>query len=178
MVPYTTAHVEMIPREFIKFHPKRRLDFDPTDGDTQHFIESIRKVGVLQPIEVMKISETRYEIVYGRRRFAACKHLGMEYLPCKIGTWPDDQIDVIILIENALRKPLSPAAQAKAIQGILAELHRQKGDDPGRSVSGTAAKESVDRANDGKFTGKDPNKEPAKEVGAPLTERRSVNGGS
>ena len=176
MVPYTTIHVEMIPREFIKFHPKRRLDFDPDDGETKHFIESIQKVGVLQPIEVMKISDTRYEIVYGRRRFAACKHIGMDYIPCKIGNWPENQIDLIILIENALRKPLSPAAQTRAIKGILEELCRQKGDDPAKSAGGVAGSKAASRATNGKFSEKDPEKEPDKEIGAPSAARRAADG--
>ena len=75
--PSLTVDLEV---KLIRVPEDRRKSFDKVDEKNQLFVDSIRRVGVLQPIDVRKIDD-HYQLVFGRRRLWAVKQLGLPTIP-------------------------------------------------------------------------------------------------
>src|SRR5690554_3556944 len=77
--------------------------------------DSISEVGVLSPIKVRVTDNGRYKIIFGNRRYKACKSLGLEYIPCIISE-AIDELDIYFeqLAENIQRENFSPIEEAEA----------------------------------------------------------------
>lgn len=55
-----------------------------TDGDKNRLMLSLKEIGIQQPIAVMKLNNTSYQIIDGHRRFRCARDIGMEKVPCRI----------------------------------------------------------------------------------------------
>ena len=80
--------------------------------------ESIKEVGVLQPIIVRPIGD-KYEIVAGERRYKAALLAGLETIPSIIYALDDKSSAEVALIENVQRRDLSPIEEAISYKKIL-----------------------------------------------------------
>lgn len=100
-----TAHAEQ-PR---KFFDEEALD---------ELAESIRQVGVLQPILVVR-RDSMYMIVSGERRYRAAVKAGLKTIPAVEMSLTDEKIDEIAIIENIQREDLSPLEEAEAYQALM-----------------------------------------------------------
>lgn len=104
-------------------NPKQpRMEFDP--DDLAELIQSIREVGVLQPIVVRLLpvkngQSEQYELVMGERRLRASKHLGLESIPAVIKDTADENMLRDALLENLHRAQLNPLEEASAYQQLL-----------------------------------------------------------
>lgn len=89
--------------------------------DTLHELsESIRSNGLIQPIIVRSLSEGKYELISGERRFRAVKELGYETIPAIIkGEVSDQKSMLLALIENIQREDINAIEQALAYKRIL-----------------------------------------------------------
>ncbi|GAB2580288.1 chromosome partitioning protein ParB [Paractinoplanes abujensis] len=83
---------------------------------------SIREVGFLQPIVVREISEGRYELVMGERRWRAAQAIGRETIPAIVRETRDDAMLRDALLENIHRANLNPLEEAAAYQQLLEEF--------------------------------------------------------
>jgi len=81
--------------------------------------ESIRVVGLLQPVVVRQIATNRYELVMGERRWRACQQAGMIRVPAIVRQTPDDDMLRDALMENLHRQQLNPLEEAAAYQQLL-----------------------------------------------------------
>lgn len=100
--------------------------FDP--DEMAELEESIRAVGVLEPIIVRPIPGTdQYEIIAGERRWRAAKNaLGDDCdMPVVIKQVSDQTAEALAVIENYHRAGMSPAEEARAARR---QLHRNHGD--------------------------------------------------
>ena len=59
-----------------------RSNFDSTELDS--LSNSIKDLGIIQPITVRKINSSKYEIISGERRYRATKKAGLTSIPCYI----------------------------------------------------------------------------------------------
>lgn len=84
----------------------------------EELAESIRQVGVLQPILVVR-RESRYMIVSGERRYRAARKAGLKTIPAVEMSLTDEKIDEIAIIENIQREDLSPLEEAGAYQALM-----------------------------------------------------------
>ena len=76
---------------------------------------SIKQYGVLQPILVRQIDETRYQIIAGERRWRASQIAGLTVIPSIIQKNHSEQENVAIsLIENIQREELNPIELAES----------------------------------------------------------------
>jgi ParB/RepB/Spo0J family partition protein len=112
------------------------------DSDNNNFaalVQTIKKHGVIQPIVVSKTETDKYEIVAGRRRFKACKMLGLMEIPAVVRaktpatttttTENDkDENQIIALVENLHRKDLSDIEKANGILSIYTNAGYQDQD--------------------------------------------------
>ena len=81
--------------------------------------DSIRRYGLLQPLSVRKLEQTRrfdeeYELVAGERRLRACKMLGMKQIPCIIIDAEPKKSAELALVENIMRENLNMFEEARA----------------------------------------------------------------
>jgi ParB family chromosome partitioning protein len=80
--------------------------------------DSIREMGVLQPILLRPVGE-RYEIVAGERRWRAAGIAGLKTLPALIRELEDAEVAEISLIENLQRDDLSIIEEALAYRNMI-----------------------------------------------------------
>ena len=107
-----------------------RLDIDP--GELDDLAESIREVGLLQPIVVRPDAE-RFEIVFGHRRYLAHKILGVRKIESIIRSLSDVECALARASENLQRVGLSPLEEA-AIYADLRDNHDLSYDDIGKRM--------------------------------------------
>lgn len=96
--------------------------------DVDDLIQSIREVGLQQPVIIREYNEERqaatgykYGLVAGYRRFYAMKALKKDVIPAKIAYgMSDNEARVINLQENVIRKNLDILQEAKAMEKLKA----------------------------------------------------------
>ena len=84
--------------------------------------ESIRARGVLQPVLVRPLSDGRYELIAGERRWRAARIAELETIPALVRRHDDAASLEIALIENMARENLNPIEQARACAALVEEL--------------------------------------------------------
>lgn len=82
---------------------------------------SIKECGLLQPITVRRISDSRYELIAGERRLRACKMAGILKIPSIVAKFSDESSAVSALIENVQREDLSFIEEAYAYENLISE---------------------------------------------------------
>jgi len=124
-----------IPVEFLQrgqFQP--RGDIDP--AALEELAESIKAQGVMQPIVIRPVSDKKYEIIAGERRWRASQLAGLDKVPCIIRDVPDEAAIAMALIENIQREDLNPIEEAVALQRLQDEFeltHQQVAEAVGKS---------------------------------------------
>lgn len=99
------------------FQPRTVFDDDRID----ELCQTIKTHGVIQPI-VVRIRNSKFEIIAGERRFRAVQRLGLDTIPAIIREYNDSQTASIALIENLQREGLTSIEEAMAYQQLI-ELH-------------------------------------------------------
>ena len=101
-----------------KYQPRR--DIDPES--LQELADSIIAQGVLQPIVVRPISDRKYEIIAGERRWRATQLAGLDVIPAVIRDVSDQAAIAMALIENIQREDLNPIEEAASLQRLQQEF--------------------------------------------------------
>jgi ParB family chromosome partitioning protein len=103
--------------------------FQPREGfDEDNLIalsESIREVGVLQPLLVRPLEgdDDRYELIAGERRLRAAKRAGLASVPAIVRVVDDMASLEQALVENLHREDLSALEEAAAYQQLMEDFH-------------------------------------------------------
>lgn len=90
-------------------------------GALEELCESIQQYGVIQPINVRKISNNNYELVAGERRLRAAIMAGLKEIPAIVININDNDSAVIALIENLQREDLSYMDEAEGYNNLINE---------------------------------------------------------
>jgi len=115
------AQQNEVPISSISPNPRQpRTVFD--EDALNELIASIKEIGILQPPVVRKVSEGRYELIMGERRFRAAKAAGLTTIPVIIRQTPDNELLREALIENIHRSQLNPLEEAAAYAGLLTDF--------------------------------------------------------
>ena len=110
-----------------------RTDFDRESLDS--LTESIRQVGVLQPV-VVRPQGDGYALVAGERRWRAAQAAGLEEIPALIRETDEQGSLTEALVENLQREDLGPLEEAAAfaqLQDDFGMTHAEIGERVGRS---------------------------------------------
>lgn len=83
--------------------------------------DSIRAVGVIQPLIVRPLTGGTYQIVAGERRWRASKIAGLEEVPAVIRELTDREVAEFALIENLQREDLDPIEEAEGYKYLINE---------------------------------------------------------
>jgi ParB family chromosome partitioning protein len=84
-------------------------------------VDSIRKIGLLQPIIVRVNDDGYFKVVSGCRRYTACKTLRLKKITCVIIEANDKEAFETSLIENIQRSSLNPLEDARAFKKYVLE---------------------------------------------------------
>ena len=115
------AQQNEIPVNQIFPNPRQpRTVFDETA--LNELIASIKSIGILQPPVVRKVSENKYELIMGERRFRAAKAAGLTSIPVIIRQTPDNELLREALIENIHRSNLNPLEEGAAYAQLLTDF--------------------------------------------------------
>ncbi len=121
MPPEKDGDLRNIPIELVqrgKYQPRT----DMHEEALQELASSIRAQGVMQPIVVRPISDTRYEIIAGERRWRASQIAGLDTIPAIIKPVSDESAIAMALIENIQRENLNPIEEAMALKRLQEEF--------------------------------------------------------
>lgn len=80
---------------------------------------SLRSIGLVQPITLLKKSANDYMIISGERRWRAAQIAGMTSLPAYIKTEEDEHVMEMALIENIQREDLNAIEISLAYQKLI-----------------------------------------------------------
>ena len=99
------------------FQPRASFDADALED----LSDSIRTLGLIQPITVRRVGSGRYQIISGERRFRACKLAGMDMVPAYVRNADDQGMLEMAIVENIQREDLDPIETALAFQRLIDE---------------------------------------------------------
>lgn len=103
-----------------KYQPRRHFD----SNQLQELADSIKTTGgLLQPIIVRPLSQNKFEIIAGERRWRAAQLAGLSEVSCLIGQYTNEQALSASIIENINRADLNPIEEAEAYQRLIEEFH-------------------------------------------------------
>ena len=104
-------HIEANPNQ-----PRREFD----QIALEELANSIKQLGLVQPITLRQIDENKFQIIAGERRWRASQLAGLKTLPAYIRTIKDENVMELALVENIQREDLN------AIEIALAYEHLQE----------------------------------------------------
>ncbi|KAB8163341.1 ParB/RepB/Spo0J family partition protein [Streptomyces sp. 3MP-14] len=129
------AHFAELPIDSITPNPRQPREVFDEDALAE-LVTSIKEVGLLQPVVVRRLSEDRYELIMGERRWRACREAGLEAIPAIVRATEDDKMLLDALLENLHRAQLNPLEEAAAYDQLLRDFkctHDELADRIGRS---------------------------------------------
>lgn len=95
--------------------PRRNFD----DDSLQELANSIRQIGIIQPITLRDMGDGTYTIIAGERRWRASQRAGLIHIPAYIRTVDDENMMEMALVENIQRQDLSALEIALAYQHLM-----------------------------------------------------------
>ena len=95
--------------------PRREFD----DEALHELAVSIREIGIIQPITLRQITENKFQIIAGERRWRASQLAGLKAIPAYIRTSKDDNVMEMALVENIQREDLNAVEIALAYEHLL-----------------------------------------------------------
>jgi ParB family chromosome partitioning protein len=120
MGPQTSTLIDEIEISMIETNPwQPRTTFD--EEALIELSNSIREVGIIQPLTLRKISDDKYQIIAGERRFRASKMAGLTKIPAYIRESDDSNMLELALIENIQREDLDAIEVAVSYQRLIDE---------------------------------------------------------
>ncbi len=119
-----------------KYQPRQSMN----EESLKELSESIRAQGVMQPLLVRSVGNSKYEIIAGERRFRAAQIAGLADVPVIVRDVDDQAALAMALIENLQREDLTALEEAQGIDRLIREFgltHEQAAQAMGRSRSAT-----------------------------------------
>ncbi|MGO8877377.1 MAG: ParB/RepB/Spo0J family partition protein [Acidimicrobiales bacterium] len=111
----------LLPLNQIKANPNQpRKQFD--EEALTSLVDSIKAVGVLQPVLVREITPGEYEIIAGERRYRAARRAGLATIPAVLRVVDDVTSLEQALVENLQREDLNPLDEAGAYQQLIEDF--------------------------------------------------------
>ena len=98
--------------------PRKRFN----DKSLKELSISIKNYGIIQPITVRKLSENRFQLISGERRFRASKLSGIQTIPSFIKDADEKEILELALIENIQREDLNSIEISVSYKKLLDDL--------------------------------------------------------
>jgi len=112
--------LEDLPISLIRPNPQQpREHFD--EESLAALAESIREVGVLQPV-LVRAAGDGYELIAGERRWRAARRVGLQTIPAIVRVADDAAMLQQAIVENVQREQLNPLEEAAAYQQLIEDF--------------------------------------------------------
>lgn len=85
----------------------------------EELAHSIKEIGIIQPITLRQVSDNRFQIIAGERRWRASQIAGLKAIPAYIRTIKDENVMEMALVENIQREDLNSIEIALAYEHLL-----------------------------------------------------------
>lgn len=119
-----TETVRQIPLSDL--HPFEGHPFKVLDDDSMaETVESIRQVGIANPLIVRPDPEGGYEIISGHRRHHAAELAGLDTIPVIVRELDDDAAVIMMVDSNLQRESILPSERAMAYKMKLEAMKHQ-----------------------------------------------------
>ena len=99
--------------------PRKQFDEEALD----ELADSIRQLGVIQPVTVKKSDHGKYILISGERRWRAAQRADLKTLPAYIREVDDENLHAMALVENIQRQDLNAIEIALGLQRLIEECH-------------------------------------------------------
>jgi ParB family chromosome partitioning protein len=119
--PVAGAHFAELLLSSITPNPRQPREVFDEDAMAE-LVDSVREVGLLQPIVVRPAGPDRYELIMGERRWRAAGAAGMDTIPAIVRATDDDVMLRDALLENLHRAQLNPLEEAAAYDQLLTDF--------------------------------------------------------
>ena len=93
-----------------------------SDENITELANSIKNLGIVQPITVRKVGDNKFQLIAGERRLRASKKIGLKAIPSFIKNSNDEEMLEIALVENIQRKDLDPIEIALSLKRLIDEV--------------------------------------------------------
>ena len=115
--------VSSIPIKEIETNPfQPRTIFD--QSSLNDLAQSIKELGIIQPITLRKLPDDKYQLISGERRLRASQMVGLTTIPAFIRTANDQEMLEMAIVENIQRQELDPIEVALSYQRLLDECQQ------------------------------------------------------
>lgn len=104
--------------EMNPFQPRTSFNEDTL----KELAQSIKELGIIQPITVRKLEFNKYQLVSGERRYRAAKYAGLTAVPAFVRLANDQESLEMALVENIQRQDLDPIEIALSYQRLIDEI--------------------------------------------------------
>lgn len=112
-----SSNLNEIPLSQIEPNPNQpRREFE--ENAMQDLANSIREIGIIQPVTLRQIAPDRYQIIAGERRWRASHLAGLATIPAYIRTVEDENVMELALVENIQREDLNAIEIALAYEHL------------------------------------------------------------
>lgn len=99
------------------FQPRTEFDQEALD----ELSESIKQLGIIQPVTVRKLGHDKFQLISGERRFRASQLAGLEMIPAYVRIANDQAMLEMALVENIQRQELNAIEIALSYQRLMDE---------------------------------------------------------
>ncbi len=115
----TISNIRIAQIEANPFQP--RQDFEKQA--MRELAQSIKELGLIQPITVRQISAQKFQIISGERRFRAAQIAGLDEVPVYLRTANDQAMLEMALVENIQRENLNAVEVAISYKRLMEECN-------------------------------------------------------
>ena len=116
--PHGSSTINEIALDLIDANPNQpRREFD--QEALQQLADSIRQIGIIQPITLRQTDDNRFQLIAGERRWRAANMAGLKTIPAYIRTIKDENIMEMALVENIQREDLNAIEIALAYEHLM-----------------------------------------------------------
>ena len=113
-----SSNLQEVRMDDIQPNPNQpRREFD--DDSLQELANSIRQIGLVQPITLRDMGDGTYTIIAGEMRWRASQRVGLVTIPAYIRTVDDENMLEMALVENIQREDLNAIEVALAYQNLI-----------------------------------------------------------
>lgn len=119
--PLPTSALRDVPVGDIEPNPNQpRAHFD--EVMLVELADSIREIGVLQPLLVRSVADGRYQLIAGERRWRAAQRAGLKVVPVVVREVNELSSVEQALVENLHRQDLTALEEASAYQQLIEDF--------------------------------------------------------
>ncbi len=98
-----------------------RSTFD--EVSLEELANSIKEIGVIQPLTVRRLENGKYQLITGERRYRAARKIGLKMIPAYVREANDQNMLEMALVENIQREDLNAIEVAISYQRLIEECN-------------------------------------------------------